>query len=622
MTSYISSINSKIQPSHYKSDKLFSIDLDLSEVDVNISLSERSGAPKIRPELASPDRIRDVSVYKRFADTDKKALYRCHMLENLKTEWTKIYGPQEAEKMSEKFLDLANHLDENGAAIFGALLEKEKFEVLISRYNQILSGSGSRSWIHSYVNLANHPNFLADKEFNLAFLNPTLVALISYRIGGPIRIVDARGKDAEPISVLAQDNMLHIDNTPFNDEYKTILTWEKNKASGPKGQNFVFLPGTHKGARNCFVDEKGTWSTENASIFIDSESINQVFEFQKEVRGCAQPMVVEATHPEKPLTTVFAAGSLVHHRFRTEQGFARSCMILAFHRAQDNPGQFIPPEHLEDLGDATELNKLLFSYQNGDNEQTFLQALTKECKTIGSVLKRLESKEDPAELICPEAREISSDRVCEWKRLSTAAPTVEEIKKSNPSIPLNKTVSHEEFVRIIGKMMKFDKHGPLDLILYSDSHEEIRKWGRNQIREIKLEELEKRLADWAKDLQQPEPNQLLSPKQLEDSAKELAQLADQQKDSKSTIFLRKGEKISREDAYRSIKQLTLDLGESITRCEDRQAFLSTSLFLFWAADTLMRFQEPHNPEVQAIGKKLLANYVSTGILIEKQIQGK
>jgi hypothetical protein len=70
------------------------------------------------------------------------------------------------------------------------------------------------------VNLANHPDFLADKEFNEAFLHPILVALVSYRVGGPIRAVDARGKDAEPISVLAQDNMLHIDNTPFNDEYK------------------------------------------------------------------------------------------------------------------------------------------------------------------------------------------------------------------------------------------------------------------------------------------------------------------------------------------------------------------------------------------------------------------
>lgn len=80
-----------------------------------------------------------------------------------------------------------------------------------------------------------------------------------------------------PIQVLSQDNMLHIDNTPFNDEYKLILTWEKGVPSGPKGQNFVFLPGTHKGARQCMVTEGGSpWSSENASIFITPDSIERV----------------------------------------------------------------------------------------------------------------------------------------------------------------------------------------------------------------------------------------------------------------------------------------------------------------------------------------------------------
>lgn len=121
-----------------------------------------------------------------------------------------------------------------------------------------------------------------------------------------------------------------------------ILTWEKNKPSGPKGQNFVFLPGTHKGSRNCFVDEtRGAWSTENASIFTTAESIDRVFQFQREVMNSDKPIIVEVSHNEKPLTTLFAAGSLVHHRYRTEEGLARSCIILAFHRAKDNPGQLV-----------------------------------------------------------------------------------------------------------------------------------------------------------------------------------------------------------------------------------------------------------------------------------------
>jgi hypothetical protein len=36
----------------------------------------------------------------------------------------------------------------------------------------------------------------------------------------------------------------------------------------------------------------------------------------------------------------------------------------------------------------------------------------------------------------------------------------------------------------------------------------------------------------------------------------------------------------------------------------------------------MRFQDPRDQRVQAIGKRLLNHYVSTGILIEKQIEAE
>lgn len=173
------------------------------------------------------------------------------MLSELHRKWTELYGSEKAKKLIHDFQHLAKHLDENGAVIFAALLPTRNFESLVKRYNALLAGYGSKTWIHTYINLANHPDFLADQELNVAFLHPLLIALISHRIGGPVRTVDARGEDAHPMSVLAQDNMLHIDNTPFNDEYKVLLTWEKDKASGPKRQNqFVFLPGTHKGCRN------------------------------------------------------------------------------------------------------------------------------------------------------------------------------------------------------------------------------------------------------------------------------------------------------------------------------------------------------------------------------------
>lgn len=120
-----------------------------------------------------------------------------------------------------------------------------------------MAREGSRSFIHRFLDLRRSPGMLTDPAVNGALVHPLMIALISYAVGGPIRMIDARGKDAEPLSVLAQDNMLHIDNTPFNDEYKILITWRRGTAQGPAGQNFTFLPGTHKLARTCFVNEDG-----------------------------------------------------------------------------------------------------------------------------------------------------------------------------------------------------------------------------------------------------------------------------------------------------------------------------------------------------------------------------
>jgi hypothetical protein len=609
-------------PRPEQTPRTYRVDLDLQSDRVHQLVAERTGAERIIPDLVPKDMVRKASVYKRFSDAEGKDAFRGQMLETLRNSWVERYGPVEAAKMVASFQSLAENLDENGAVIFGSILETASFQQLIARYNHILAESGSKSWIHSYVNLANHPDFLADKAFNEAFLHPVLVALVSYRVGGPIRAVDARGKDAEPISVLAQDNMLHIDNTPFNDEYKVILTWEKDKPSGPKGQNFVFLPGTHKGSRNCFVDDsRGAWSSENASIFTTAESIDRVFQFQKEVRGSENPMVVEVTHAEKPLTTVFAAGSLVHHRYRTAEGFSRSCMILAFHRAKDNPGQLVAPEHLAGIVDRSPLNQFILGAHGGDSNEEFLAALTSESDQIRSLLEHLEEDEAVQEVIRPEARELSADRIGQWMHTSTEAPTVEALKIKEHFVPLHEELSQGEFVALVEKMMVFDKHGPLDLILFSDSHEEIRKWARNQIREINIGEMQQRVeGDWAGHLEQPAEENILSTAELDSLAQELAAIARRHQAAGTPIHLREREKISRDDAYRSVHQLMLDLGESITRCEDRQAFLSTSLFLFLAADTLMRFQDPRDREIEMIGKRLLNHYVSTGILIEQQIE--
>ncbi len=594
------------------------IDFACDPKQVDNLIKARVGAAPIVASIVEPQEVAAPHVYKRLNDIESKEKYRKQLVMALETAWTKKFGLETAQKMTRKFIELATHLDENGAVIFGAILSSKDFQKLIDAYSQILGKSGSKSWIHAYVNLANHPDFLTNSEFNGAFLHPLLIALVSHRIGGPVRIVDARGKDAEPISVLAQDNMLHIDNTPFNDEYKIILAWERGKPSGPKGQNFVFLPGTHKGARQCMIGNEGPWSSENASIFTTRESVDKILTFQKKIFG--KSAVVELTHDTKPLTTLFAAGSLIHHRHRTTEGHSRSCMILAFHRTKDNPGQLVDSTHLEKTSAKTDsLYQLLFGNHQGENEAAFVNALITKTDEITEVLSRLISGSEQIEEIIPAARELKGTEIERWKEVCTAAPTVEQKKGEAAVVPLGKTFNHAEFVDHVGKMMIFDKHGPLDLILYPDAHEEIRKWARNQIREKNITLLNNQLhSTWADAMKSPTEADLLSPAELQKIASSLASIAKNKLETGSKALLGEGEKISPADAYRSVHQLLLNLGESIVRCEDRTSFLSTSLFIFWAADTLMRFEKSPDPQIMDLGKRLLQNYIATAVIVEKQ----
>ncbi|MFB9243318.1 hypothetical protein IV454_13500 [Massilia antarctica] len=584
-------------------------------------LMQRSVANAIHPELVEAGKIRKQSAYKRFQNLDAKDRYRDELMSKLVASWTATHGAQAAQTARLMFIRLASELKKNGAVIFGSLVNSTEFRKLVDEYTRVLHQQGSQSLIHSYMNLGHNPEFLSNPDINGAFLHPLLVAMISYQMGGPVRIVDARGKDAEPISVLALDNMLHIDNTPFNEEYKIILTWERGTTAGPKGQNFVFIPGSQHGARNCFVNEQGAaWSSENASIFITEDKIQQAFDVQFAEFGSASPVVVEAAHPDKPLTSVFAAGAIVHHRYRTEVGEPRSCLILAFHRADDNPGQFVDAKYLADMVQDDALNRLLMGFHGKNTEAAYIEALVERADRLFDKLIDLDSQKDGAEMLDQGRLALSPQEVVDWKKTCTLAPTVAMLKDRAKLVTVDQTLPHQQFVDLIERLMIFDKHCPLDLILYEDNHEEIRKWTRNQIREMQLGRLKTRLNAWTATIGQPTQADLLDPAQLRALAMEVSACATQSMTSGAPAVLGPTERISAYDAYRSLAQFLVDIGESIVRCENSQHFLSTCLFVFWATDTLDIVQGKTNPVVHAAGAKLLANYIATAILLEMQKQ--
>lgn len=190
-------------------------------------------APPIGPELVSQDQLPAAWAYKRFRDLDDKESYRRKLLQEL-TDALAAQGSEAAEIATAALRDLIDQMAEQGAVVLADIVESDDFLELVKRYDELMAREGSRSFIHRFLDLRRSPGMLTDPAVNGALVHPLMIALISYAVGGPIRMIDARGKDAEPLSVLAQDNMLHIDNTPFNDEYKILITWRRGTAQGQR----------------------------------------------------------------------------------------------------------------------------------------------------------------------------------------------------------------------------------------------------------------------------------------------------------------------------------------------------------------------------------------------------
>lgn len=169
--------------------------------------------------------------------------------------------------------------------------------------------------------------------------------------------------------------------------------------------------------------------------------------------------------------------------------------------------------------------------------------------------------------------------------------------------------SAEEFFDLIWRLMRFDKHGPLDLILYHDNREEPRKWARNLIREMSADRLYERLLGWLADIQQPRPADCLRPLQIHALISEVLKtlpLDEDQDPPADWHFDLLG--MSHAEAARSVKHLLEDVAKALLRCEDMAAYLSTSLFAFWAVDAAYSLDGRRNLVVKDCARRLLRHY--------------
>ncbi|KAJ5927342.1 hypothetical protein N7516_009115 [Penicillium verrucosum] len=582
------------------------LQLPIGHEECHSLIKARAGAPLHVPALHLS------TIHHRCGPSlDTKAEFRESLLKGLRQHW-------QDPSTESRFLQLSRELDRNGAILYGGLIDTEKFKSLIENYTKAQGVTGNQTFLHSYVNFADHADFLTDSRYNDAFAHPLLVALISYQMGGALRLNDVRGKDTDPISVNAQDNMLHIDNTPFRDEYKILLCWKRDEPVGPSGQNFTFLPGTHKGNRDILLDQDGEpWSTERDSLFVSNAAIDGILSFQKEQVG-RPSMVVETVVPDVPVSVAFAAGALVHHRYRTETGDPRSCVICAFHVASDNPGSLITtrgqgykPESLVDL---------MIGPQSQHTELDFLSMLFRDACKIETKINDLESHNHVSQVIDIQSLALKDDALARWRESVVFAPSASTIKFSrniylSSAYPLNQ----DDFINNLATVMAYDKHGLLQLILYQDGREEIRKVSRKTIGEMTQNTLAKRLYAWAHvfDRQNFVVADLPLPSELRDMADVVGDLAKYRLQEFEANKTCTGER-AKVVMLKSLCRLIFDLGEAITRCEKMETFVSTSLFLFWTTEHIVTyFQGERKRWARYVAGIFLRNYVSAVMLLEQ-----
>jgi hypothetical protein len=542
-------------------------------------------------------------------DATSKETFRKTLLEELRKGWAN--AATEA-----RFVRLVEVLQRDGCAVFAGLVDAASFRQLIDDFSNIMSGSGSHAFLHSFSHLIERPDFLKNPIYNDAIIHPLLIALLSYSMGGPIRMTDARGKDTQPISVNAQDNMLHVDNTPFREEYKILLGWEKGKVKGPTGQNFTFLPGTHKGNRFVRVDEHSQpWSTENDSLFTTNESIESVFDFQRDITG-RNPTVVEVEYPKQPVTVVFNAGSLVHHRYRNTSGNTRSCVITAFHLASDHPGALVDPLS---SGKPASVADILMGHQDGCQVDAFCSLIGAKASAIESKISNILDESHQSTLVDTARLTLSGEKLARWREIVVTAPSAMQLKfeAGNYISFAGDFISRHFLLEKVAGAIAYDKHGLLDLIIYMDGHEEIRKPARKGIWTMSKERIAQVLAARlpAVEAYKFTTADVQKPALLQQKAYEVAQLI---REAFPTIDFAVESSAREEQQLSSAHQLIVDLGESVTRCEKVETYITTNLFLFLIIDQIIPVLDwALGQRIAAISAVFLRSYIACVLVVEK-----
>jgi hypothetical protein len=169
--------------------------------------------------------------------------------------------------------------------------------------------------------------------------------------------------------------------------------------------------------------------------------------------------------------------------------------------------------------------------------------------------------------------------------------------------------------------MDYDKHCNLQMILYEDGREEIRKPARKIIGEMKKEGIKTRLKPWTAELRPGSfsVHDLVEPRTLRVMCDAIAAMAKHlAQDLGPDVESQRSERtIGQTKMFNSLSRLIMDLGEAVMSCEGVEAFVVTSLFLFLASEEIYsHLSESDRLAIRSMLVVLLRNYVVTTLLVE------
>ncbi|MFG3657089.1 hypothetical protein [Streptomyces sp. NPDC047706] len=372
---------------------------------------------------------------------------------------------------------LSRALTDEGAVSTTGILSAVQFDDFRQTYDAEIQAGGSRGTLHSYLNIASSTPLLTNAGLWDAVAHPLFAVLIAHALGGPIKIIDMRAKDTYPVDVVARDNTLHLDNSPFIDEYKVVVTWSLGSTKGPSGQGLTYLPRTNRLFRQCFVEADGSvWSDEDACIFPFESRVNEVLAAQADFLQTPDPLVVHLTDLDAPCHTIFAASRLVHHRYRTSIGAARSAVMASFHRTDDSEEQLgsKEPGH-------TPLKRFLIA---GGSQEQFLSAVRHEKPAIEAALDRISARPDL--MVDPRRHALTGRAFTQWYSRQCAGVTLNNLRTRQMS---QNTAVRASLVGRLVERLQYDLQGPLNMPFFADMRETRRKRARIWLREMSAEDI-------------------------------------------------------------------------------------------------------------------------------------